>query len=495
MAASRDGKSGVPYNWHPAVHDRRFGETLHFVMIRLKEPLHRPVADQVRDLLEAADVQHACSYPLFGWWDALLRVWLAPPAQRRLYSAIENKRTHNVADVRDFTASGVRYLWQDSKKDMLSPEKKIGTAIASHTNDIETLAQAPDEPNSKAFAELKKVGLVFERPTTPKGGVKFYTALERTADDHSVQGEIEAILQAMNETVLGSTGVRMTKRSTLYCGAGSLAAYLVRCVADSYDDVLALAESFDKHLKATRLRPMTLLVANPSAAFESDHVNNVFHLSLDDSNAAELLGFSSPRPIAKLQAEDRQQLAALVLDAFETSAEDEQLREMLVAILKATAENDRPGFQASLSFLLDFEPIFKRRLAKEFGEVYGRQWFRHLLKEFKGDPKAKWRKHAEKMGEGLDVWTLAVYILTALRTAELDRAFKGRMKSQLGGNWKRESEALIELRNDLAHGRVHELGRLDVYDRDLVDFLHRAMRAAEFWWRCQGATDDNGKDT
>jgi hypothetical protein len=303
----------------------------------------------------------------------------------------------------------------------------------------------------------------------------------------------------MNATVLGSTGARMIKRSTLYCGAGSLSAYLVRCAADSYDDVLALAESFDKHLKETRLRPMTLLVANPSAAFESDHVNNISHLNLDDSNTAELLGFSSARPIARLRPEDRQQLVKLVAEVFETSAEDEQLQEMLVAMLKATALNDYDALQASLSFLLTFEPFFKRRLIKEFTEVYDRRWFTRLLEDFRNDPQAKWRRHAEKMGEGLDDWTLATYILTALRTADRDRGFRGRMKGQLGENWKRESEALIELRNDLAHGRIHEFERLDVYDQNLVDFLHRAMRAAEFWQRCQDVSErednpDNGKD-
>ncbi len=424
-----------------------------------------------------------------------MRVWLSPPAQQRLYEAIENQREHNVADVRDFATSGIRYLWRGSRKDMLIPEKKIRTAIASHTSDIEEMAQEPDKTDTKAFEELKAAGLVFERPPAAEGTVKFYTSLERTADDHSVQGEIDAILHAMNATVLGATGTRMTKRATLYCGAGSLSAYLVRCVADSYDDVLALAESFDKHLKETRLRPMTLLVANPSAAFESDHINNVFHLSLDDSNVAELLGFSSPRPIAKLPADDRGQIAKLVAEAYEASADDEQLREMLVEMLRASVADDRGALQASLSFLLDFEPFFKRRLIQEFSEVFGRQWFPHLLQLFSEDPQARWRKHVEKMEQGLAAWTLATYILTALRAAERDRGFKGRMKSQLGEDWKRESEQLIELRNDLAHGRVHEFARANVYDQNLVDFLQRAMRAAAFWRRCQDTTDNNGKDT
>lgn len=486
-------RSSTPYNWHPAVHDRRFGETLYFVMIRLKEPLHRPVAEQVRDLLKAADVQYACSYPLFGWWDALLRVWLAPPAYRRFLRTLEDEKEHNVADVRGFATSSIHYLWRNSKKDMLSPEKKIKAAIAGHMSEIETLAQAPDETDTPIWAELKGAGLIFERPPTPEGGVKFYTSLERTADDHSVNAEIDAILNAMNATVLGSTGVRMTKRSTLYCGAGSLADYLVRCVADSYDDVLALAESFDKHLKETRLRPMTLLVANPSASFESDHINNTLHLSLDDSNAAELLG-ESPKVIAKLQSQDRELLTRLIFEAFELANGDDQLTEMLVSMLRATAQNDHAAFQVSLSFLLDFEPYFKQRLRREFSDIYGPNWFPTLIETFKSDPKAKWQKHAREIQKKLDKWTLANFILTALGASARDPKFRGRMASQLGGDWKQEVDDLIELRNDLAHGRVHEYKRVDVYDQKLVEFLQRVMRAAVFWRRCHDNLDDDGKD-
>lgn len=483
-----DAEHPISYNWHPAVHDLYFEEKLYFVMIRLKEPLHRPVAEQVSDLLKAADVQYACAYPLFGWWDALIRVWLAPPAWRRLGAEIKDKPEHNVSDVQVFTTSSIHYLWRGNKKDMLSPEKKIKTAIAAHTEDIEAQAQVPERTDTDIWAELAKNDLLFPRPPTREGGVKFYTSLERTGGDHSVEVEIDAIFKAMDSTVLGTTGTRMTKQATLYCGAGNLADYLVRCVADNYDDVLALAESFDKHLRKTRLRPMTMLVANPGASFESDHVNNILHLSQDHANAGELLGLS-PKVIANLQPADRQAITKLTFKAFELANEDQALREMLIAILQAAALNDHAALQSSLSFLLAFEPYFKKRLTREFSDIFGPNWFPILLGLL--GSKSKWKKHADEVNKELDSWTLANFVLTAIAASELNLGFRGSINSQLGSNWKSEADALKDLRNDLAHGRVHEFQRLDLYDQKLIEFLSRALKAAVFWRRCVDKMDDD----
>jgi hypothetical protein len=115
--------SDTPYNWHPAVHSVHFGETLYFVMIRLREPLHTPVATQIKHLLQTARIQYACSYPLFGWWDALVRVWLTPASYSRFARVLENSVNHNVANFRGFTTTNIRYLWSDSTKDLLTPTK------------------------------------------------------------------------------------------------------------------------------------------------------------------------------------------------------------------------------------------------------------------------------------------------------------------------------------------------------------------------------------
>jgi hypothetical protein len=483
MATVDTSQSSTPYNWHPAVHATHFGETLYFVMIRLREPLHRPVAEQVRDLLQTADVQFACEYSLFGWWDALLRVWLTPSSYRRFLRVLEDSVQHNVADFHGFTTTRMHYFWRGNDADLLASDTAILKAVAGHTADIASVVEHPDRTATDSWESLRGAGLIFQRPVTPDGGVKFYTSLERTSDVMSVQHEIGAIKRAMESTVLSTTGVRMTQRSTLYCGAGTLADYLVRCVADTYGDVLALAESFDKHLQATRLRPMTLLVANTDPC-ESDNVNDTHHLTLDDTTNAELLGLADARVLAKLPSEYRFEIHHLVVTACELANDDEAVRTMLLNILHATVINDHDKFQASLSFLFNFEPLFRDRLIRELAGIFGQDWLSDIRAECQDSNK--WREHGDEMAMNMKKWTLGTYMFTALAACDFDRKCRGRFESQLGSNWSKEYESFLDLRNDVAHGRVHDkFQHLDVYDPVLTDFLRRAMNAAVFWRRCR----------
>jgi|GEM_PF-2652122 len=478
------------YNWHPAVHSRHYEETLCFVMIRLHEPLHRPVADQVQDVLKAAEIKHACAYPLFGPWDALVRAWLTEPSYLRLLQILQDsvdlKSDHNIDEFRGFTASEIRYFWNGSDSNLLAPNKAIRTAITSNIGAIERVAENPDSPDFGTWTQLQEEGLLFPRPSMPEGGVKFYTCLERTSDKLAPKKEVEAIMEAMASSPIDSSGIPMIERSTLYCGSGPLADYLVRSVADDFDDILALAVSFDRHLARTGLRPMTLLVANPGAVSESDHINDRRHFTPTDRSTCELLELEE-----ELFGEitHRQELNALVVEACELAEKDEHLRGIHLRILRATALNDQDELQSSLSYLLNFEPVFKKRLIREFFEVFGEDWLTQIRDICASSDDYK--EHATtEMSKNLLGWSLGTFLVTARAIAKLHPGFRGRLATQLGDNWDAGTEDLVELRNDLAHGRVYEMSSLDSYDADRVDYLQRTMKAAVFWWRIRNGLEN-----
>jgi hypothetical protein len=486
------GDSVVPYNWHPAVHSRHFDETLAFVMIRLHEPLHRPVADQIGDVLQAADIKHACAYPLFGPWDALVRAWLTEPSYLRflqvLQDSVDHRSSHNIDEYRGFTASEIRYFWHGTNVDLLAPTRKIKTAITSNTAAIEEVAGNPDSPDLAVWGLLKEEGLLFPRPAMPEGGVKFYTCLERTSDKMAPRQEVEAIMEAMAASPIESSRIPMIERSSLYCGSGPLADYMVRSVADDFDDVLALAVSFDQHLAKTGLRPMTLLVANPGAVSESDHVNDRGHFSPTDRSTCELLDLEEE---TFGEIADRQELNALVVQACELAEKDEELRRLQLQILRASALDDQGQFQSSLSYLLNFEAVFKQRLIREFSEVFGADWLQ-TIRNMCASSKA-YKEHADtEMAKNLSEWTLGTFLVTARATVKLHPPFRGWLATQLGDDWDAAAEDLIKLRNDLAHGRVYEMTSLDSYEPDRVAYLQRTMKATVFWWRTRNSLE-NGK--
>jgi hypothetical protein len=488
------------YNWHPAVHEEHFEETLYFVLVRLHEPLHRPVAEQTRELLSGAGIKYACAYPLFGSWDALVRVWLTSASYKRfirvLQDSVEHKSAeHNIEDYRGFSTSEIRYFWSDTNgENLLAPDKDVKTAMASNNADIDRIAERPSSTDPEVLAMCKRLAdeeLMFSRPPMPPGGVKFYTCLERASVYVSPQREVERILEAMRATAVGESRIPMIDRSSLYCGDGSLAAYLVRSVADGFDDVLALAESFDRHLKETGLRPMTLLVANPDAVYESDSANNHRHFNPNDNRTVELLELQHD-VIAGISAGERTELNSLVVQACELTKSEDTLQQVLLRILKATALNDHEEFRASLAFLLNFEPEFKKRLVREFFEVFGEQWLveiRRLCEE-----SERHQGHAQKeMSKDLRKWTLGTYRNTARAVSALNPRFRGRMVKELGEDWHVTVSDLLSLRNDLSHGRVHEIHQLNAFretialedqePEELASYLRRIMNAAVFWWK------------
>ncbi|HWI96145.1 MAG TPA: hypothetical protein VNS60_08785 [Solirubrobacterales bacterium] len=468
----------VAYNWHPAVHAEHFDEALYYILIRLHEPLHRPVAQQVRDLLDLADIKYACAYPLFGWADALLRVWLTPHSYERLVDILDDETKHNVEKYKGFAATQISYLWHAKGENMLRSSKEIQTGIAANTADIEKVASDPECIDCDEWRRLKDAELLFLRPPMPEGGVKFYTCLTRTSESLPQEHELEAIKLAMDSTPAGGSGVPMSERASLYCGEGPLTTYMVRCVADSFDDILALAESFDIHLKTTTLRPETLLVANPGAVYESDFVNDPLHLSHSDTNTARRLDFP-PKVLATLRTQDRPQLNDLVVEACEMTKDDPSQRELVLEILRTSALDDRKGFPASLSFLLEFEPKFTEFLKRELGKRFGPDWLdriREICEESEG-----WHDHAQgEMSVKLPEWTLGTWATTAAAMASLDNEFRGRLDTILGPGWDKELQSFKDLRNDLSHGRVHVLQRYDVYELPMTEFLRRAMKAAVF---------------
>jgi hypothetical protein len=477
----------IGFNWHPAVHTQHFGETLYFVMIRFREPLHRPVARQLRDLLAAVEIEYACEYPLFGYWDALVRVWLGQSSYRRLVRTLREKKRNNIADVRGFTVVEIDYLRLSKRDDPLSADQdNLLATITTYAAAIDRLSESPDRPDIDEYQKMCEEGLLFDCPPPPDQSVKFYTALTRTSDEASPERDINAILRAMDATIIPTSNVRMTDRATLYLGSGELADYLIRCVADRYSDVLALVEAFDIHIKETNLRPMTLLVASSSPR-ESDNANDRLHLTLDDANAAELLGFDNPSILAKLKDDHRHEFRHLIKTACELSDTDDELRNKLLRALRATLENQSADLEQELIFLHRFEPKFNKAIEDSLIYVFDDDW-RVKVKDMCLKDK-RWHKHAaeiERLETSNAKWTIGTYLTTATAVSESDPGFQGLLEKRFqSDNWEKETRALLDLRNKFSHGDVSLFERLDFYDGKMVKFLVSVINAGVLSRRCE----------
>lgn len=473
--------SNAPYNWHPAVHADKFGETLYFFLIRLREPLHTPVTEQIRDLLQAAGIQFACEYVIFGEWDALVRVWLTPSAYNRLVQLMSPGAGNNVEEFQGFRTSQIHYLWSDHGGDLLTHDTDILTAIAANTDAIESTANDPHHSDNETWVALETEGLILPRSQAGTTGVKFYTALLRTGQKSSVEEDVDAINQA-----LVASG--MAEQASLYVGAGHLANYMVRCVAERFDQVLDLVASFDEHLGTTRLRPMTLLIANTNAR-ESDHVNDPTPLTLDENNDMEILGLDDPAPLVRLEADQRLALHGLIVKACTLPANDGDLRQKLLKILRASVLNNQAELREQLSFVLEFEFYFRTRMISEFTAIFGNDWFNVIKAKCEMDPR--WQDHVKKMSEPIPKWTIGTYKFTALACCSFSPEFKVRIEKQLGEDWSVETDNHLPIRNEVSHSLRAERQQIDSFDEDMVGFLDRAMRATVLSRKCMPDDADN----
>ena len=475
------------YNWHPSVHTHRFEERLYFFLIRLREPAHRPVADQVREVLELADLRYACEYAVFGHWDALIRVWLTRASYRRLVRVFERSDV-NITEFRFFEANQIRYLWTDSDTDLLEDDKEVLAAMAEHEDDIVAAVAQPE--TSSIWATLRGAGLAFSRPSASDGSVKFYMALKRVGGDMPLDTEEQAVLRAIRDS-------NMADRASLYIGVGTIAEYLVRCVARTYSEVLDLSASLDISLHSTRLRPMTLLVANTDAP-ESDNVNDKQALSEADQTSLALLDRDNDDSSAlnailvRLTQAERTALNELVRRAYELSQGDLVLRRKLNDMICACITNDHSALSSALAFLLDFEWFLGEYLKPAWAAIFGEDWVSRLLDDFR---QCGLTREIEELGKPQKDWTLGSYVHMAIATSDFSELFESRLVRQLGPEWKTQMRLLLPLRNSFAHGRLRKIQRLDVLTGESFKFLNELMDVATLSARCENVVSNKRRLT
>lgn len=471
------------FTWHPLVHTREYDETLYFLLIRLEEARHRPVADQIREVLADAEVEYACEYSIFGYWDALVRVWVNDGAYHRLVRKFRDKARSNVQKFEAFVTTEIRYLWNGVDQNLLDEDRKVLQALARRQKLVESVVTEPEEVRDDTWATLLDEGLIIDRSKTEVdcSGVKFYIALERVGGDLTPEGEPERVLSAIKNC-------NLTKRSTLYYGTGPYAAYLVRGVADTYGEVLDYSAALDTQLAGTRLRPMTLLVANMDAR-ESDRVNHPKYLSHRAETLLTLLDLDEESlRFANHDASDWEGLDELLRLAHELAGDDSALLDTLIDILKACMKDDHDELARASSFLTASEWFIGKYLVSAWRDSLGKQWFTTLKQRFEADKKLK--RHAEELRKGEESWTAGSYAHFALATADFSDEFDARLQRQLMPDWKTQITRYYERRNEPGHGKLRAIPHLDAFRNESHrELLRELMEASTFCWRARRAVE------
>jgi hypothetical protein len=474
------------YRWHPVVHHAEYEETLYFLLIRLAEARHRPVAEQIRRVLGDADVHFACEYSVFGYWDVLVRVWLNGNSYHRLARLLKRTELSNVAKFETFETTELRYLWSGRSENLLDEDQpKLLKMLTRREKDVRRAVDNPDQFDSAAWRKFEEDGLVIDhRPAKVAedgNNVKFYIVLERVGGDIPPEDEQDKVLSAI-------TTCEMTDRSSLYTGNGRFASYLVRCVAESYSDVLHFSASLDIELTGTRLRPMTLLIANTDAR-ESDWVNHPQPLPRRVEHTLNLLALEDgPAKFPNLTTRDWDALYELVQHAHELAGEDGVLLLKLLDILRACLKDDHDELARALAFVSDSEWFFSKYMQRVWALTIGDHWLNELKKQFAADSSLS--RSSEAIKKDKAKWTIGNYAYFAVATATFNKVFDARLRRELIPDWKTQVIRYAELRNEPAHGKLRETEHVDAFRlNSLRSLLLELMDVAALCSRCRHAVE------
>jgi hypothetical protein len=472
------------FNWHPQVHAAEYEETLYFLLIRMAEARHRPVADQLRGIFRDADIDFACEYSVFGYWDALARVWLKAGFYRRLARLLKRAEISNVAKFETFVTTEIRYLWNGDTNNLLADDEELLHTITRRERDLECAARNPSDLAEHKWEQLITDGLVIPHDQADmidsENNVKFYIALDRTGGEMPPEDEQAKVLTALDR-------VGITGRSSLYSGTSRFASYLIRCVADTYADVLRYSAALDVELDKTTLRPMTLLVANTDAR-ESDRVNHPHSLPQRVEHTLKLLGIDDgPTKFPNLTTRDWDALYELVQRAHELADDDGVLLLKLRDVFRACLKNNHDELSAALAFISDSEWFFAKYMQGTWALTIGDYWVTELKRQFSSDPRHS--RSAKEIEKPKDKWSLGNYAHFAVATKsfhDVGKVFDARLKRELMEDWATQVIQYAERRNEPAHGRLREISHIDAFQLDsLRSLLLELMDITALCSRCR----------
>ena len=263
---------------------------------------------------------------------------------------------------------------------------------------------------------------------------------------------------------------------------------MIRCVVETYDDVLEYSATLDEQLMGTTLRPETHLIADQTAR-ESDGINDPDQLSVSDDQIIELLelGHEGPALLGRLAQNQRQALHSLVEEVFHLSEGDPtRMRARLADMYRASSREDRQGLNATLAFLLDFEWLLRTYLIRAWTHVFGLTWRDDLSNLFlQADPE---KGYANRVLDP-DRWSLGDSIYMAKLSAnaakmppEQAMVIGGRFRHELGENWEGQLQGLLALRNTFAHGHLRRISFLDDFDGAWGKSLRQLIAAAALYY-------------
>lgn len=447
------------YTWDPAVHDH-FEENCWFYILRASDAewtikLHSALEAKLAE----ADVPGVTSYGLYGYYDALIRVWATEGIRRRVMRTFRSLAAV-IEDIGEFRADHVTSTFATDH-----PNKETIYSLIPQIDQVQDAeAQAKYSASAnESFDKLLANSIIHEVP--PDSGVKFLMPLRRVADRQSLQADQEA------QKLLASCQRSEIQAVSVYSGIGSFV-HLIEGIKPSFEDLLPALLGVHETAQSVGLRTMTFPVANFPFLNESDVLSSRPSHQIPVSTglaqeALQALRLQDDQVV--LQGLTPQQLTAFLslYTRFKAEFGTTGQWKRMSGILRASLLGEREELGDLLSFLTYIESDLRALLPRLLAREIGSRWYDALTSE-------------TSLTGNVVEWTLRQY-MDALRWAN-ERSSDGVgafLEPHLGESWTSGLRKVQDLRNEYAHGRLLTYPTFTTFDSDWGRVLDRVFEAAK----------------
>lgn len=468
------------------VHKALYGEDLSFFLLRLNAPTVRLVGD-IEAVLKREGVISYCVYKIFGFYDALLRVWCTAEQRLQLIRSIQEEFS-DAELIREFRVDKAYYDdWSTHRPDLTF------RTMQSFMDKIEIASKEGDGSREAADVLLKEgllhrldVGEALGGPVDSKQLIKVYFALSRTAYHGPPDLEFENVSGAVE-------GLTLLKLKSVYTGDG-FADYLIKGVVGRFGDVDAAVTQLLDALERRRLsfRPMTLLIANQDAP-EAD-VIDVAHVDLGPSLSRLIRTLGGDVSMADISAlnETRRQDVGAVYEEFRGEHLDAPFERFFLGMLEAGIRDDAVLFCERLSFIMRLEASVRGFLTRSlWPDFLGQDWPTEVLATTNELLRESPKKADTRTVADVSSLTLSDYVRVTDKLIAQGKVDAAAAVERMGDDWSRKLRGVLQLRNDVAHGNLYEPANSDRVMHRWREVTTSACAAGEVFNRLAQVTGDH----
>ncbi len=192
---------------HHAIHER-LGETLYYYLVRVRPLDPDQWVKQLEEKARRLRIGMMRIYPVFGPWDALIRIWLHPKTSKAFQAMVAECTSGS----HPFVVSGIARRWYGLGQD-------INVHLLERLNET-MLRTVQSGQNQELLDQLDQGNLIAKRDIFNGSSISFFVSINIASSNSVLNEEVVNSLHGYLSKNLDSANQPIIKNASIYTGFG-----------------------------------------------------------------------------------------------------------------------------------------------------------------------------------------------------------------------------------------------------------------------------------